>query len=264
METVAPRVATASLEVFGNRAGSPGPDGPASGYLLRGGGKTVLVDCGPGVLAGLASADVIGELDAVIISHRHADHSADLPSFGYHRAFPAPQPPLPLYAPTGFGEYIEALDRVHGIPTLDDLRTPITSQVRLHEVRPGETFWAAGIQVDTVEAKHPVPCISMRFPDFGFVYTADTAKTDNLVELARGARLLLAEATYVSGDGYDFDAHGHMSGFEAGELAEEAGVERLVLTHLADYRYALETSANASSRYGGTIELARVGQSFEL
>lgn len=255
---------SASIEVFGNRAGSPGPDGPASGYLLRIGATSILVDCGPGVLAGLAAKDAIESLDAVIVSHRHADHSADLPPFGYHQAFPKPKPRLPLYAPAGFSAYIEALDAVHGIPTLDTLRTPIATQFDLQEIDPGATFSAARVQVDTVAAQHPVPCLSMRFPECGLVYTADTAKTPALVELARGARLLLAEATYVSPEGHDFDAHGHMSGFEAGELAAEAAVSRLVLTHMADYRYAQQTRENAASRFDGRIDIAWVGQRYEL
>lgn len=255
---------SASIEVIGNRAGSPGPDGPASGYLLRVGETSILVDCGPGVLAGLAAKGAVDELDAVIISHRHADHSADLPPFGYHQAFPRPRPRLPLYAPTGFSDYIRALDEVHGIPTLETLRTPIATQFELREVEPGTTFWAAGVQVDTVAAQHPVPCLSMRFPECGLVYTADTAKTPALAELALGAGLLLAEATYVSPEGHDFQAHGHMSGFEAGELAAEAAVSRLVLTHMEDYRYAQQTLQNAASRFSGRIDIAWVGQRYEL
>lgn len=247
------------LEIFGNRAGSPGPDGPASGYVLRVNGRTLLIDCGPGVLVGLTKAGVVDEIDAVIISHRHADHSADLAPFAYHQAFPAPKEPLPLFAPTGFAEYIASLDNVHGIPTLDTLRQPIASQFTLHEVEPGESFSASGVTVDTVAAKHPVPCLSMRFPEAGLVYTADTAKTPDLVRLATNASVLLAEATYESPDGHDFETHGHMSGFEAGELATEAAVGRLVLTHLEDFRRAEQTKRNAASRYNGDVSVAQVG-----
>lgn len=255
---------TTTLTVIGNRAGSPGPDGPASGYVLRTPTGSLLLDCGPGVVAGLATRGLIPDIDGIVITHRHADHSLDLTALAYHRAFPVVQPAIPLVGPTGIADYVAELDAAHGIPTLDSLRTPSGTQFDISEVVPGESFELAGVRVDTVEAKHPVPCLSLRFPDCGLVYSSDTAKTDDLVELSRDARLLLAEATYVSAEGHDFDAHGHMSGFEAGELAAESGARRLVLTHMEDFALADETVVNATSRYDGPIDVAWVGTTYHL
>lgn len=253
-----------SLFIVGNRAGSPGPDGAASGYVVTIEEKNILVDCGPGVIATLASKGLLDRIDAVIVTHKHADHSADLPAYAYHQAFPTPQPRIPMYVPTGFGEYVEALDAVHGIPTLKDLKSPIAAQFEITEVEPGSSFEVMGVQVDTVRALHPVPCLSLRFPQAGLVYTSDTAKTNDLVGLATNAKLLLSEATYASSDGMDFSAHGHMSGFEAGDLATEAGAGHLVLTHMEDYRCYEETVANAASRFVGPISVAWVGTRFRL
>jgi len=255
---------SAELLIVGNRAGSPGPDGPAGGYVLQVDGKNILIDCGPGVLAELARRRLSQQIDAIIISHRHADHSADLPAYSYHQSFPRVQEPIPLFAPEGFAEYLDALDSIHGIPTLAEMRTPIRTQFELSTVEPGSSFSVAGFQVNTILASHPVPCLSIQFPELGFVYTADTAKTPALVAFSRGAKLLLSEATYPNPEGHDFTEHGHMSGFEAGELAAESGVDRLVLTHLSDYDDAEETLANARSRFPGSITLAEVGARFPL
>lgn len=156
---------TAELRIIGCRAGSPGPNGPASGYLLDVGDTRVLIDCGPGVLTGLTTRGLAADIDAVVISHRHADHSADLTPFGYHRSFPEILPPLPLYGPVGITDYIGSLDNVHGIATIPEMATPVASQFDIHEVEPGDSFTVAGLRVDTVAASHPVPTLSLAFPE---------------------------------------------------------------------------------------------------
>lgn len=253
----------AGLTILGNRAGSPGPDGPASCYLIESEYGRVVIDLGGGSLTQLLP-HLSAELDGIIVSHRHADHSVDLVPFAYHRSFPFVQPPIALYGPTGISEYIAELDAVHGIPTIDSMRTPLRSQFPPHDVTPGNSFVVAKIEVDTVRAAHAVPCLSMRFPQLGLVYTADTAITDDLIDLASGAPVLLAEATYASSVDRDLTTHGHMSGTEAGILASEAGVEHLILTHLSDYADSAETLANARAKFSGRISIARVGEQHAL
>jgi len=255
---------TNTLTIIGSRAGSPGPEGPASGYHLATEYGRVLMDCGPGVLAGLTRERLHTDLDAVLVSHQHADHSADLAPLGYHRAFPVVRPPIPLLAPKGIEEYLAALDAVHGIPTLAELKTPIATQLPFTAIEPGRQYAVGDLLVDTLEAKHPVPTLSFRFPQLGLVYTADTALTDELIEFSRGARLLLAEATYVTPEGRNFDEHGHMSGIEAGRLAAEAAVEHLVLTHFSDFADADQTREYAHAQYDGPISLAQPGQRYRL
>jgi len=254
---------TATLTILGNRAGSPGPDGPASCYLIESEHGRIVVDLGGGSLTRLMP-HLASELDGIIVSHRHADHSVDLVPFAYHRSFPVVRPPIALYGPTGIGDYIAELDAVHGIPTIDSMRTPLRSQFPPHEIVPGSSFTVARTDIETVRAAHAVPCLSMRFPQLGLVYTADTAITDDLINLASGAPVLLAEATYASSVGRDLTTHGHMSGTEAGVLAFEAGVEHLILTHLSDYADSAETIANARAEFGGRISIARVGEQHAL
>ncbi|MGH8879374.1 MAG: MBL fold metallo-hydrolase, partial [Stackebrandtia sp.] len=98
----------------------------------------------------------------------------------------------------------------------------------------------------------------------GFVYTADTGLTDELIEFSAGAKVLLAEATYPTEEGRDFSAHGHMGGAEAGRLAHEAEVEQLVVTHLSDFTQAGETEGFVRKQYGGTVSFAEPGNEYSL
>lgn len=248
----------ASMEVIGCNAGSPQTTGAASGYLLKVADTTILVDCGPGVVAYLAKTGRLEDLDAVIVTHEHFDHCGDLMSLAYHRAFPVPQRPLPLFAPTSLRRTLAAFDEVFGIPTLDELRAPLHSQLPLRAVEIGQSFSVGPVQVDTLAAAHPVPTMSLRFPQLNLVYTADTALTLELIDFSRGC-VLLAEATYVTGENRDFSAHGHMSGVEAGLLAHRAESPLLVLTHFSNPSDGGATLLESAQQFGGLIARSSPG-----
>jgi ribonuclease BN (tRNA processing enzyme) len=245
--------------VLGCRAGAPGNGVAASGYVLQAEGQTLLMDCGPGIALEMARQEWLNPLDGIIISHAHADHCADLLPLAYQRRFPQIQPALPVWGSVGVGQVMAGLDRLFGIPSLPELATPLTSAFAFTAIQPGSTFRCGSLTIETLRTQHPAPTMALRFPEFGIVYTADGAMTTDLVEFARGARLLVAEATYLDGTGRDLAGHGHLTGALAGQLAEQAGAAQLLVTHFADMALAEATGSAAAAHFADTIHIARPG-----
>jgi ribonuclease BN (tRNA processing enzyme) len=247
------------LTVIGCRAGSPGACGPSSGYLLEVDNRLLLVDCGPGVVASLAVRGVLSKLDAVIVSHAHADHCADLVALAYHRLFPKRLQPLPLFGPGSLAPVLEHMNQVFGIPSLQELRKPISTALPFTPLYPRSSCEIKGVAVTTLQMKHPVETLAIAFPQAGFTYTADGALTDELVEFASNTNVLLAEATYLDGAGRDLDGHGHMTAEQAGALAARARVSHLITTHFASCEERDAICERAAQVFQGTTLAAEPG-----
>lgn len=144
------------------------------------------------------------------------------------------------------------------------MRSPVESRLPLTVVNPGESVTVDGLLIETIPALHPVPTLTIRVPELGFVYTADTGFTDELVQLSQGAKLLLAEATYRAADGVDVSGHGHLDGHSVADLAAQAEVEHLVITHLADPDHMEDIHAEAATRFEGRITMAKPTKTFDL
>lgn len=246
----------AELIIIGCRAGSPGSCGPATGFLIEHEAGRILVDCGPGVVAGLANLDLLAGIDAVIVTHRHADHCSDLVALAYHRLFPQRRARIPLYTSASVHDVVRQLDQTFGIPSLEELREPIQQALELHTVSVGETFEVLGLRVETTRTVHPVETMAIRFPDLGFAFTSDAAATPDLVEFVRGSEVLLAEGTYLSGEGRDLGGHGHMTAACVGDLARSAAVGRLVVTHFSECSEREATRALAQEHFRGPVVAA--------
>lgn len=246
----------AELLVIGCRAGSPGGDSPASGYVLFAAGKTLLIDCGPGVVASLAERDLIQKLDAVIVTHAHADHCADLVALAYHRLFPTRMVPLPLYGPAELSATLTALDHVFGIPSLPELTMPLGTALPFTALAANATHKVESIELRTLKMVHPVETLALSFPDLGLTYTSDGALTDALYTFAKGSRTLLSEATYLSTCYTDLSTHGHMTAAQAGALARYADVKTLILTHLTDYAHSDASLKEARKAFIGEVWVA--------
>ena len=254
----------ARLTVIGCRAGSPDQDTPASGYLVQTAQTTLLIDCGPGVVLKLASLGLLDTLDAVIITHRHADHCADLIALAYRRLFPQAKPPLPLFGPPDLERVLTGFNDLFGIPSLPTLAEPLTTSFAFQPVEPGHTFRYADLTIDTLAGRHPVPTLVLSLPELGLVYSSDGALTDALIDFAAGCRTLVAEATYPSADGHDLHSHGHMTAHQAGELACQVAAEQLVLTHFSNLADVTITQQYAATVFAGLINVAKPGLVVEL
>ena len=205
------------LHLLGVNGPFPESGGATSGYLLETSGALIQFDLGSGVLGRLTSLAAPESLTALFLTHWHFDHAADVPVLMYR--LEAMGRILPVYAPE---DPDSALFRIVSAASCFDLKT----------IRPGDrlTVGDAGITVN--DARHPVPAAGFRIScggrDLG--YTGDTNTLPSLTEDYRGCDVLLADGLFPASAWAE--GKPHLSAELAAHLAENAGIGRLVITHL--------------------------------
>src|SRR5918995_2000676 len=248
----------------GRSPASPNPGEACAGYLVEGGGSRVLVDIGPGVVSQLLRRNHPDELDAVVVSHMHADHMLDLVTLRY--VYPWRQRPhderLRVILPPGSADQI--VDLAKGVGNARHFE----SCFRLSEHDGSSALRFGELSLTPVRTQHYIPCWGFRMEADGrrLSYTADTAPSPGLDELADAAHLLLSEATLRSldEDAEPPEPRGHLTPAEAGAAARNAGASRLLLTHLpvdGDGSWARTT---ASESFGADVEIAEPAQTYEV
>jgi ribonuclease BN (tRNA processing enzyme) len=252
------------LTVLGRSPAAPNPGEACAGYLVEGGGARVLVDIGPGIVAQLLRFHHPDELDAVVISHMHADHMLDLVTLRYvypWRARPRDQR-LRVVAPPGSADRL--LDLARGVGNARHFE----DSFRLSEHDGSSTLGYSGLSLTPVQTLHYIPCWGFRIEAGGrrLSYTADTAPCGGLVDLADCADLLLSEATLRSldEDAEPPEPRGHLLPAEAGATAREARAGRLILTHLPVENGGSGARDAAAEAFGGDVEIAEPLRSYEV
>ncbi len=244
------------LTVLGCAGSFPGPDSACSAYLVEADGFRLLVDFGAGSMSALQRYASLTAIDAILLSHLHADHVLDACNYVVVRRYApdGPYPRLPVYAPAGASSRLAA---AYGEGPLDDV-------YEFHDLAPG-VLQIGPFAVTADRVNHPVETYGVRLEHGGRVlaYSADTAPCDALHRLAHNADLFLCEASYVDGEENPPDLH--LTGRDAGEAATKSGAARLLLTHLvAAWGNESNTVESASAAYAGPVEVARVGSSYEV
>jgi ribonuclease BN (tRNA processing enzyme) len=247
------------LTVLGCAGSFPGPDSPCSSYLVEADGFRLLLDFGTGSLSALQRFASLTSIDAILLTHLHADHVLDACSYIVVRRYApdGPYPPIPLFAPAGAPQRLAGAYGAAWEGPLDDVYT-------FTDLKPG-TFQIGPLSVTVDRVNHPVETYGVRVEHEGRVlaYSADTAPCEALTRLAQNADLFLCEASYVYGEANPPDLH--LTGRDAGEAAMKAGAARLVLTHLVS-AWGSESNAyeSAASIFAGPVELARTGMKFDI
>jgi ribonuclease BN (tRNA processing enzyme) len=254
------------LTVVGCAGSFPSPESPASCYLVEADddqGRTwrIVLDLGSGAVGPLQRYAPLDGLDAVFVSHLHPDHVADVCGLyvALHYA-PGGRPAvrLSLYGPSGTADRIR--QAYGGEPA--GLRE--TFDVR--ELTDGGTVDLGPLTVTPYRVEHPVETYGVRVEHHAgprtavLAYTGDTDTCDALLPLAKGADLLLAEASFQ--EGRDTARGIHLTGRRAGQAASDAGCRRLVLTHVPIWTHLGVVLAEARSVFPGAIETARPGAQF--
>ncbi len=259
------------LTVIGCSGSYPGPGRPASCYLLEADGFDpgeagraagprpwrVLLDLGSGALGELHRYVDPLTIDAVLLSHLHADHCLDLCGYYVMRKYhpTGPQPRLPVWGPT---DTAGRMARAYDLP-----EDPGMSEE--FDFRPYEgTFSLGPFVVEPVRVEHPVEAFGLRITADGHTlgYSGDTAPCGGLDEVATDVDLLLAEASFRTGD--DNPPGVHLTGADCGDVALRKGVGSLVLTHVPPWFDRAEMLAEARAVHQGDVELAEPGRVYLL
>jgi len=247
------------LTVLGCSGTFPGPESPCSGYLVEHDGYHLVLDLGNGALGQLQRHVDLLAVDAVQVSHLHADHCLDLVAYSYARRYhPGGRAPaLPVHGPPGLAARVAGAYEAPPADGLDEVYD-------FHVVTPGQTYRLGPFEVTTAQVEHPVEAHAVRLRAGGrtLVYSGDTACSDALVELAGGCDLLLCEASWPSEPAPPPGIH--LTGREAGDHAERAGAVRLVLTHLMPFTDPALVLAEARQSYTGPVEIARCGATYDV
>jgi ribonuclease BN (tRNA processing enzyme) len=248
------------LTILGKSPSWQDRDGACSGYHVElDGGPRLLVDCGSGVFGKLRRHCEYERVDAVLISHLHADHLLDLVPFAYALTYGPQlrsQRPL-LHAPPGARAALRRLCGSWGSETL------IEDAFELVEYDPAAELDLDGLRARLRLVPHYVPsyAIGLEGASGRLVFSADCGPNDALVELARDADLLLIEATLAKPDRED---GAHLTAAEAGEIGRRAAVKRLVLTHFSDTLDPNVVRATGEEAFGGAVALAAEGESHDV
>ncbi|WP_109509868.1 MBL fold metallo-hydrolase [Nocardioides speluncae] len=254
------------LTVIGSSGSYPGPDSPASCYLLEAEGPDgrtwrILLDLGNGALGVLHRYVDPLAIDAVFLSHLHPDHCVDLCGYYVLRRYhpDGQQSRIPVWGPVGVeGRITRAYDLEPG-PGMTEV-----FDFREYDEAPPGPIRLGPFSVEPIPVVHPVPAYGFRISAGGGVlaYSGDTGACKGLERAAAGADLLLAEASFL--EGHDNPADLHLTGRECGETATRGGVGRLVLTHIPAWHDPQIPYGEARAAYTGPIDLARTGATYDL
>jgi ribonuclease BN (tRNA processing enzyme) len=244
------------LTVLGSCGAYPEAGQACSGYLVEHDGFRLLVDLGYAVVPRLFGLITAADVDAVFITHGHPDHCADLNPLLRARVLGGEAlPPLPVYALPGALDAVLALDR----PGM------LAGGYVLHELDPGSGLDIGPFGVRTRLLPHSRPNAGVRLEAGGqaLAYTGDTGPDDGVIDLARGAGLLLAEASFT--DEVPEDLRSTLSSADLqGRQASAAGAGRLLLAHLMPGTDPAAARAAAGRGYRGEVAVATPGLVAEL
>jgi ribonuclease BN (tRNA processing enzyme) len=219
------------LTVVGCSPAWPNPGGAQSGYLVESDGGSLLLDCGPGVLARLRTASAWPDPDAVVITHFHLDHWGDLVPWvwgalylrGREQVLRKPE----LWVPPGG---IAQLAEFGGLLGFTDMFERVFT---LGEYAPDVAFTASGCAVTATAVKHyTLEAYALRVSAGGrtLAYSGDSGPADGLTSAAHAADLFLCEATLLSAE-VERALRGHLTLDEARAAFEASGAKRLLITH---------------------------------
>lgn len=236
-----------TVTVLGCAGSYPAPGEACSSYLVRSPRTTIWLDAGSGSLANLQRHVDIVDVDAVVLTHEHPDHTGDLAGFYVACKYYLHREHVPVYAPASVADTVY----YSGPP------------IAWHIVTDGSEVDVGGLHLSFSRTDHPPETLAVRVDGEGrsLGYSADSGPAWSLSKLGPGLDLALCEATYLSE--HEGRAQ-HMSARQAGTSGREAGVGRLVLTHQQPGTDRDAVLAEGSAAFGSAVEVAVEGAVFDV
>jgi ribonuclease BN (tRNA processing enzyme) len=240
------------VTIVGWSGSFPGPHSPASCYLIDTGDFRMVLDLGNGAVGSLQQYTGLADVDAICLSHLHADHCIDMLGYSVFQNYhpDGPRPRIPVYGPPGTQDRLaRALGAEHlGMAEAFDFTSLVPGTIEIGPLR-----------VTTGHMNHPVETFGFRIEHAGQVlaYSADTGPTDELVRLATGADVVLSEASFL--DGHDLPGDLHLTARQAAQHAARAGAGELVLTHLVAWNDPALCLEQAAAAFTAPLRLASSG-----
>ncbi len=259
------------ITVLGKSPAWQDAGGACSGYLIEEAGTCVLLDCGCGVFGKLRRHRDYVAVDAVVISHLHADHIFDLVPFASALTYAPRQQPVPVDRWPGVAEPVRPrLIAPHGAKEAFALMCQgggmfpdhVEQAFALEAYGPGDTVRVGPLAISFAAVPHYLPtcAVDVRVADGEdgvprrFTFGADSAPSEEIVAFATGTDLLMLEATLPRPERSGI--RGHLTPRDAGEHAQRAGARRLVLTHISDELDALWAADEARAVFDGGVHVA--------
>lgn len=236
------------LTIIGRWGAYPAANEATSAYLLQKDDFTLLIDVGSGALSSVQNYVDVMDIDAVILSHYHHDHVADIGVLQYawlvQSILREQDEILPIY---GHAEDKEGFS---------NLTSENTEGIAYD---PKETLEVGPFNITFLKTVHPVPCYGMRITDgeSSIVYTADTSYQKEWTDFCKDVDLLIADCNFYANQ--DGASAGHLTSKEVGTIASEANVKELILSHLPHYGDHQQLLKEASEQFHNRIQIAEKG-----
>jgi ribonuclease BN (tRNA processing enzyme) len=246
------------VTILGSQGTWPGPGGQTCGYLVSHDGFHLWVDAGTGTFARLQEHVDLADIGGMMISHGHPDHFVDMiPAFYARHYGKMGEAGLPFWSPDGFTDLAALLVSENG-------RNVMAESYDFRVAEEGSPFEIGPFVVTPFVMTHVgVKALGYRIEAGGvaLAYTGDTGPCDEVIELARNADVFLAEATYQDTSNL---MPFHLSARQAGEIAQQADVRRLVLTHLTPDLDPVVSLREAAEAFDGVVDLAITAMVLEV
>ncbi|WP_047865593.1 MBL fold metallo-hydrolase [Rubrobacter aplysinae] len=251
------------VTVVGSGTVVPRLDRRQSCVVVNCGGETIALDLGAGAIHGMLHAGLDPfSLDRIFFTHLHPDHTSELIPLLFSTNYSDPanprERPLMLAGPEGFAKFWDLIGQAYNGWLSGDYQATLELPVQHSEQRE-----FGGYHLSWAPAQHRPESIAYRIEEPGgesLVYTGDTEYSESVVDLARGAHTMIVECSFPD----DSPVPGHLTPKGVAGMAREAGVSRVVLTHIFPPADELDLVSEVGRGYAGEVIVASDGLELTL